>query len=121
MTLYDTQSGVALDDSHEKAVDAEIANLEAIRAGAQGRRVPISIDRLAPKRELATAVAAAYRQYLEQHHGDLSDPESLAEVMFNAGSRNMADVMVAFSGIVPQLQRIEDRVRMLRELLEIGL
>lgn len=42
MTLYDTQSGVALDDSHEKAVDAEIANLEAIRDRAHGRRVPIS-------------------------------------------------------------------------------
>lgn len=69
-------------------------------------------------RVLPAAVEAAYSKYLIDHHGDLSDSENLAEVLFNAGGRHAVTAMVEFGDVVPQLHRIEARVRRLLELLE---
>lgn len=69
-------------------------------------------------RPLPAAVDAAYKKYLADHYGDLSNPEELAEVLFNAGGRHAVTAMVAFGDIVPQLHRVEAKVRVLLELLE---
>lgn len=98
--------------SHDAAVESELLNLESIRNQARQRR---GAD--FPPHEMPDAVAKAYRQYVEQHHGEINATE-LAEVMFNSGGRHAVTAMVTFGDIVPQLNRIEARVRALLTLLE---
>lgn len=66
---------------------------------------------------MPAAVEAAYKQYLASHFGVIDVPE-LAEVMFNAGGRTAVEAMVIFGDIVPQLHRVEARVKRLLELAE---
>ncbi len=70
-----------------------------------------------PPRSMPADVARAYRHYVESHWGEIDVPE-LATVMFAVGGRTALAASVQFSDIVPQLNRIEARVRALLELLE---
>lgn len=63
------------------------------------------------------AVDAAYRQFVDMTHGEI-DPPRLATYMWNNGGRHAVKAMVEFGDIVPQLHRIEGRVRALLGLLE---
>jgi hypothetical protein len=60
----------------------------------------------------------ALDKYAQDHWGDLSDTDNLAQTMFNAGSRRAIEAMVQFSDLLPQVRRIEDRVRCLSALLQ---
>lgn len=62
------------------------------------------------------AFELAYRRYLESHHGDLSDPEGMAEIMWRAGGRNMLETTARFSNIGNQIAEIEMEIRRLRRL-----
>lgn len=71
---------------------------------------PVQLDSL----PMPAEVAKAYRKYMEDHHGDLSDVVGLATVMYNAGHRvggqAVFDAMRMVSGIVPLLQDIRHNV-----------
>jgi hypothetical protein len=71
-----------------------------------------------PSIRMTAAVEGAYTKYVSDHHGDLSDVEGFASTMFNAGARHAVTAMVIFGDIVPQLHRIEGKVKALLELLE---
>lgn len=101
-------------DTLDAAVDAQIADIEHARdeAKLEHLRVPM------PSLPMPAAVQAAYSKYVADHHGDLSDIEGLVATMWNAGGRHAVTAMVVFGDIVPQLNRIEGKVRVLLELLE---
>jgi hypothetical protein len=71
-----------------------------------------------PSIRMSNAVETAYTKYVSDHHGDLSDVEGFASTMFNAGGSHAIKAMVLFGDIVPQLHRIEGKVKALLELLE---
>lgn len=66
---------------------------------------------------MSPEIERAYKQFVEQHWGEV-DPILLAITMFNAGGRHAVKAMVEFGDIIPQLHRIEGRVRVLLEMLE---
>jgi hypothetical protein len=66
---------------------------------------------------MSTEAEQAYTKYVVDHHGEI-DVTDLAQTMFNAGGRTAVEAMIIFGDIVPQLHRIEARVRRLLEITE---
>ena len=57
-----------------------------------------------------------YERYAREHHGEIDIP-GLCETMWNSGERRAIEAMTEFSDLLPQVGRIELRVRAIRRLL----
>jgi hypothetical protein len=61
-------------------------------------------------------VETRYERYAREHHGDIDIP-GLCETMVAFGERRAIATMTEFSDILPQVSRIELRVKAIRALL----
>ena len=64
-------------------------------------------------------VEARYEQYVRDHHGDVTDLPRLCEVMWNSGAAEAVRDMVEFSDVPGMVDRVQQRVRHLHDLLEV--